>query len=296
MHFLSIRETSKKDLETLLDIATQIKFGRSWGDMKGKTLIMLFEKPSTRTRVSFEVAMTQLGGHAIYMDFTGSQISRGETMADTARVFSRYADIIMARLYKHGEMLELSENSTVPVINGLTDVEHPCQALADVLTIKERNKLGGKLAFIGDCANNVANSLMLAAAKLGMEVTLICPPGYPPQKEFLEEAKKSGKVEVVTDPEKGVKGADVIYTDVWVSMGMEEEKAERMKAFVKYQVNQDLVKLAKKDCIVMHCLPAHRGQEITSEVLDGKNSAVWDQAENRLHAQKALLLYLMKQR
>ncbi|MEW6329272.1 MAG: ornithine carbamoyltransferase [Candidatus Micrarchaeota archaeon] len=296
MNLLTVRQLNAKQISEMMKIAEELKNGKERRRLENRTLVMLFEKPSTRTRVSFEVAMTQLGGHAIYLDFVGSQISRGETFHDTALTLSRYADVIMARLYKHSDIAEMAKHSRAPIINGLTDLEHPCQALGDILTIREKGKLKrkAKLAYVGDCANNVANSLMLAAAKMGMDVALVGPAGYPPNNEYVREAKKSRvKVEFVSDVAKGVKGADVIYTDVWISMGMEEEKSERMKAFVPYQVNKEMLAHAKKDCIVMHCLPAHRGLEITSDVLDGKHSVVWDQAENRLHIQKAILLYLL---
>jgi ornithine carbamoyltransferase len=229
------------------------------------------------------------------MDFKGSQLSRGETMADTARVLSRYCDVISARLFKHTDLVEISKYASVPVINALTDVEHPCQALADMQTIIEYKKEKGKLVYIGDAANNVANSLMLIAARYGMHVVLCGPEGYLPSTAYLEEAEKTGaKVEVTSDPAYAVKDADVIYTDVWVSMGDEAEKAKRLEALKPYQVNGELLKQAKPDAIVMHCLPAHRGDEITDEVMDGKQAAVWDQAENRMWAQEALILKLLK--
>jgi ornithine carbamoyltransferase len=229
------------------------------------------------------------------MDFKSSQISRGETMADTARVLSRYCDVISARLFKHSDLEEIAEYATVPVINALTDLEHPCQALADMQTILEYGKENGKLVYIGDAANNVANSLMLIAARFGMHVVLCGPVGYLPSPEYLEESGKTGaKVEVTSDPSYAAKDADVIYTDVWVSMGDEEEKQKRLEALKPYQVNADLLRHAKPDCIVMHCLPAHRGDEITDEVMDGKQAAVWDQAENRMWAQEALILKLLE--
>ena len=299
MHLLTIKQLNARQINEIIKIAEDLKAGRDRRRLENKTLVMLFEKPSTRTRVSFEVAMTQLGGHAIYLDFVGSQISRGETFHDTALTLSRYADAIMARLYKHSDIMEMAKHSRAPMINGLTDLEHPCQALGDILTIKEKRKLKKKanFAYVGDCTNNMANSLMLAAAKVGMNVSLVGPAGYPPNQEYVREAKKSRvKVEFTSELAKGVRGADVIYTDVWVSMGTEGEKSERMKAFVPYQVNEEMLSHAKKDCIVMHCLPAHRGLEITSDVIDGKHSVVWDQAENRLHIQKAILLYLLAKR
>jgi len=296
MNLLSIWEMDGRALEQYVSLAEEVKKNRSKyaHALDGKTLAMVFEKSSTRTRVSFEAGMTQLGGHAIYFDFTTSQLSRGETMHDTAKTLGRYADIIMARLYKHADALEIARHAGVPVINGLTDLEHPCQALSDLLTMKEKGKLrkGAKFAFVGDCAFNMANSLMLACAKSGMEVALVCPKGYPPNQQFVKEARRFGKVEIYGDPAAGVKGADVVYTDTWISMGMDEEKAERTKAFSPYQVNDELLAGAKSDCIVMHCLPAHRGLEITNEVMDGKQSVVFDQAENRLHMQKAIMLKL----
>ncbi|MCX8175342.1 MAG: ornithine carbamoyltransferase [Candidatus Micrarchaeota archaeon] len=296
-NLLSIWELDRKKIEGYLALAGEVKKNREryLHALEGKVLAMVFEKASTRTRVSFEAGMAQLGGHAIYFDFTSSQLSRGESMADTARTLGRYVDIIMARLYKHADLLEIAKYAGVPVINGLTDVEHPCQALGDLLTMQEKGKLrkGAKFAFVGDAAFNMANSLMLACTKMGMDVALVCPKGYPPNPKFVKEAQRFGKVEICNDAAEGVKGADVLYTDVWVSMGMEEEKAERMRAFAPYQLNGELLSHAKKDCIVMHCLPAHRGLEITNEVIDGKNSVVWDQAENRLHIQKAIMLRLL---
>ena len=297
MNLLSIQELDAKKIESYLSLAEGVKKDRAAyaHALDGKTLAMIFEKSSTRTRVSFEAGMTQLGGHAIYFDFTTSQLSRGETMHDTAKVLGRYTDIIMARLYKHADIVEIAKHAGVPVINGLTDMEHPCQALSDLLTMKEKGKLrkGAKFAFVGDCAFNMANSLMLACAKMGMEVALVCPKGYSPNMKFVAEAKKFGKVEIVNDPAAGVKGADVVYTDTWISMGMEDEKADRLKAFSPFQVNSELLAHSKNDAIVMHCLPAHRGLEITDEVMDGKQSVVFDQAENRLHMQKAIILRLM---
>ncbi|MEM3399649.1 MAG: ornithine carbamoyltransferase [Candidatus Micrarchaeia archaeon] len=296
MNLLGMGDLSKKQIFEILDIAERMKKEEDFGKpLSGKTLAMLFEKPSTRTRVSFEVAMAQLGGHAIYLDFVGTQISRGETMADTARVLSRYVDAITARLYKHADLEEIAQNSTIPVINALTELEHPCQIIGDLLTIREKKGEfeGKKIVFVGDVACNVANSLMIGAATVGMDVTLVGPIGaFPPNKKIVQLAKRRGKVEI-TDQLEGVKDADIVYTDVWVSMGFEAERAERLKAFVPYQVNKSLMKRAKKNAIVMHCLPAHRGLEITSDVLDSKQSVVIDQAENRLHTEKALLLYLL---
>ncbi|VVB98826.1 Ornithine carbamoyltransferase [uncultured archaeon] len=296
-NLLSIWELDRKKIEDYLTLAEDVKKNKAkyMHALEGKTLAMIFEKNSTRTRVSFEAGMTQLGGHAIYFDFTTTQLSRGETIADTSKVLGRYTDIIMARLYKHTDLVAIAANAGVPVINGLTDEEHPCQVLCDLLTMKEKGKLkpGAKFAFVGDCAFNMANSLMLACTKVGMEVALVCPKGYPPNMKYVKEARKFGKVEICNDAVEGVKGADVVCTDTWISMGMEDEKAERMKAFGPFQVNDALLSHAKMDCIVMHCLPAHRGWEITNEVMDGKQSVVWDEAENRLHIQKAIMLKLM---
>lgn len=297
MNLLGIWELQREQIGDYVNLALEVKGNpqKYLHALDGKTLAMVFEKASTRTRVSFEAGMTQLGGHAIYFDFTASQLSRGETMHDTAKTLGRYVQIIMARLYRHADLLEIARHAGVPVINALTDEEHPCQALSDLQTMKEHGKLeaGAKFAFVGDCGFNMANSLALACTKAGMDVSLVCPKGYPPKEKYLKEAEKFGKVEVCHDPAKGVKGADVVYTDTWISMGLEDEKAERTKAFMPFQVNEALLSHAKKDCIVMHCLPAHRGVELTSEVIDGPHSVVWDQAENRLHMQKAIMLRLM---
>ncbi|MEM4633823.1 MAG: ornithine carbamoyltransferase [Candidatus Anstonellaceae archaeon] len=297
MNLLSIWELDTKDVEEYLKLAEMVKKNQEKysHSLEGKNLAMIFEKPSTRTRVSFEAGMTQLGGHAIYFDFTTTQLSRGETIYDTAKTLGRYVDIIMARLYRHSDLAEIAKSAGVPVINGLTDVEHPCQALSDLLTMKEKGKLfrGAKFAFVGDCSFNMANSLMLACTKMEIKVSLVCPKGYPPNQTYLSEARRFGEVEVYHEPNKGVKDADVLYTDTWISMGMEEEKAERIKTFSPFQVNSKLLEHAKKDAIVMHCLPAHRGLEITDDVIDGKQSVVFDQAENRLHMQKAIMLKLL---
>jgi len=300
MDLLRIMDLPKEEMDALIASAERLKKGKHKysEELKGKLLALLFEKPSTRTRVSFEAAMASLGGRTITLDFVATQISRGETIADTARVLDRYVDAIGCRLYRHADIEEMAKHARVPVINLLTDIEHPCQALGDLLTMKEKGKLGKgrKFAYIGDIANNMANSLMVATARFGMDVALAGPPGYPACADYVTEAQRAGKLEIHNDPLKAARDADVIYTDVWVSMGMEEEKAERMKAFVPFQVNADVVARAKKDCIVMHCLPAHRGLEITSDVLDGKHSVVWDQAENRLHIQKAILLHLLAEK
>ncbi|NYZ76868.1 ornithine carbamoyltransferase [Candidatus Micrarchaeota archaeon] len=298
MDLLAIMDMPENVMKEVISSAITLKKegNRARRDLDGKVLISLYEKPSTRTRLSFEAAMYNLGGRSIVMDFKSSQLGRGETMADTARVLSRYGNAISARLFKHETLMELAKWADAPVINALTELEHPCQALADMQTIIEYKKDRGKLVYIGDAANNVANSIMLVAARYGMHVVLCCPSHFPPNEKYVKAAGKAGaRIEVEHDPVKAVKGADVVYTDVWVSMGMEAEAEERMKHFLPYQLNGRLLKNAKPDCIVMHCLPAHRGVEITDEVLDGKNGrAVWDQAENRMWAQEALLLKLLK--
>jgi ornithine carbamoyltransferase len=298
-HLLSISDLSYADIINLLDTASDLKEKRARGKtcdkLKSKTLAMLFEKSSTRTRLSFEVAMTDLGGHAIYLNYKDVQLGRGESVADTARVMSRYVHAIMGRVYKHETLVELSENSTVPVINGLSDLEHPCQLLADLLTIREyKGKFKGQnFVWIGD-GNNVCNSAMLACALTGMKMTVACPRGYEPNAEILEKARiLGGTINVTSDPIKAAKNSDILSTDVWVSMGDEEEYDRRLRDFKPYQINSKLLEQAKHDVMVLHCLPAHRGEEITAEVVEGPNSAIFDQAENRLHVQKALLLKLL---
>lgn len=297
-HLISMLDV-KEDLMEILELAEDMKKNGHDLLLKNKTLAMIFEKPSTRTRLSFEVAMTQLGGHAIFLSPKDMQLGRGETIADTARVLSRYVDAIMYRAFDHNMVLELARHSRVPVINGLDNKEHPCQTIADLLTIME--KKGGfkglKVAYIGD-GNNVANSLMLGCAIVGADFWIACPEGYEPDEDIIDNAlkisKDSGsKIKIVRDPIEASENADVIYTDVWVSMGDEAEKEIRERIFRKYQVNSELVKHAKKDFIFMHCLPAHRGYEVTDDVIDSENSAVWDEAENRLHAQKAILVKLI---
>ncbi|MEM3493833.1 MAG: ornithine carbamoyltransferase [Thermoplasmata archaeon] len=268
--------------------------------LKNRSIAMIFEKPSTRTRVSFEVGITQLGGHALYLSPKDLQLGRGETIADTAKVLSRYVDAIVYRAFEHKMVLELAKNATVPVINALDDLEHPCQCAADLMTIKEKKGefKGLKFVYVGD-GNNVCNSLLLGSAIVGMNMVACCPKGYHPDRKIFETAKKIAKkngarIEIMEEPEKAVKDADVIYTDVWVSMGDEAEKEKREKVFQPYQVNMKLLKKAKKDCIFMHCLPAHRGYEVTDEVIDSEQSVVFDEAENRLHVQKAMLLRLIE--
>ena len=293
----------EKDLIGILELATGIKnrtkAGEPYEPLRGKSLAMIFEKSSTRTRVSFEVGMTQLGGHALFLSPNDLQIGRGETIADTARVLSRYVDGILYRAYKNETVRELARHATVPVINGLDDREHPCQIITDLLTIQEhRGTLKGlKLAYVGD-GNNVCNSLLLGCAEVGMHMTAGVPKGYEPDPRLLSEARRISMVtecsiEVVHDPVEAVRKADVVYTDVWVSMGMEKEREERERIFLPFQINGKLLEAAKDDAVVMHCLPAHRGLEITDEVVDGKQSIVFDEAENRLHAQKAILVRLL---
>ena len=269
--------------------------------LEGRSLAMIFEKPSTRTRISFEVGIGALGGHALYLSPKDLQVGRGETIADTARVISRYCDGIMARVFKHETVAELAKYSSVPVINGLSDMEHPCQVLTDFYTIKE--KLGAiehcRFSYIGDGANNMAHSLMLGAAKLGCHMKVITPEGYDPNQEILDRAqslaeKKNCTIELERDPAAGVSSADIVYTDVWTSMGQEAENEVRREVFHPYQVNEELLAKAPPKCFVMHCLPAHRGEEITDEVVDGPQSVVFDQAENRMHVQKAIMALLMR--
>ena len=302
-HLLSMQDLTSKEIEAILNLSEELKQklrkGKPHQLLRGNTLGMLFAKPSTRTRVSFETAMTQLGGHAIYMGLNDLQLDRGETLADTARTLSGYVDAVMARLFKHEDVVELARFSKVPVINGLTDKHHPCQTLADLMTIREKKgKLKGlKLTWIGD-GNNVCNSLMLGCTLVGMNVSVACPRSYDPPADIIAQAKKNAaktgaKVEISNDPKKAVAGADVIYTDVWTSMGQDKEREQRLMDFRGYQVNVELLKHAKKDVIFMHCLPAHRGEEVAGAVIDGPHSVVWAQAENRMHAQKGILVVLM---
>ncbi|MCP3678386.1 MAG: ornithine carbamoyltransferase [Deltaproteobacteria bacterium] len=296
MNLLTILDLERGDIDHLLERAASLKErgkrGISHQPIAGKVLGLIFEKPSTRTRVSFETAMCHLGGSAIFISDRDSQVGRGEPIKDTARVLSRYVDGVVIRTFGHEIIEEFSDYATIPVINGLTDLHHPCQVLADMMTIVELK--GGyeglRVAWIGD-GNNMANSWIEAAARLGFELVLACPKGYRPDSNLLEKARSEnmGSIEVVEDPHEAVKGADVVNTDVWASMGQEDEKSGRGEAFKGYQINGALMEGAKSDAIVMHCLPAHRGEEITEEVLEGPHSVVWDQAENRLHMQKAIL-------
>ena len=295
--FLTLSDLSRQEAVAILNRSLELKNGTdaSKCPLIGRSVGLLFEKSSTRTRVSFETGIYQLGGQSIVLNPQDIQLGRGETVADTARTLSRYLHAIVVRTFAHERIEEFAEHATIPVVNALTDTHHPCQALADMLTIYEKKHTLDDLSvvYIGD-GNNVANSLIEAACIGGFEITIACPKGYEPSKDVLKRAKMAGRtVKIEHDPKKAATKADVIYTDVWVSMGQEKEKKERTKVFKPYQVNSALVKKAKKDAIVMHCLPAHRGYEITDEVIDGPQSVVFDQAENRLHAQKALLEFLM---
>lgn len=301
--FLTLRDLSTDTILNLLESAEKIKeklqAGVEYTPLKGKTLGMIFEKSSTRTRVSFEVGMLQLGGHALFLSSNDIQIGRGETISDTAKVLSEYIDGIMIRTFGHDKIEELANAATIPVINGLTDTYHPCQALADLLTIKEiKGSLKGlKLAYIGD-GNNVVHSLMLACAKTGIDIAIASPKGYEPDADivkFAEEAAEiqGSKVLVTQSPIDAIKDADIVYADVWTSMGYEQENITRLEVFKPYQINAELIKHAKPDYLFMHCLPAHRGEEVTGEIIDGPNSVVFHQAGNRLHAQKAVLVDLL---
>ena len=291
----------KDDVKYILDLASKIKAGEmEEKPLEGKTLAMIFQKSSTRTRVSFDVGMYQLGGRAIFLSSNDLQMGRGEPISDTAKVLSRFVDGIMIRAIKHADVEELARHSDVPVINGLTDLEHPCQALADMLTIKEHlgDWEGKKICFVGD-GNNVSNSLLLIAPLLGMDMSLACPKGYEPNENILktahEYADENGtEITITEDIGLALQTVDAVFTDVWVSMGDEAEKAKRELDFAPFQVNSDLMSLANDGAIFLHCLPAIRGQEVTSEVIDGPQSVIYDEAENRMHAQKAVLYYYMK--
>jgi ornithine carbamoyltransferase len=299
--FLSMDDLSPEELVGLLDDADKAKKDpASWSDrIAGTQIVLVFEKPSTRTRVSFEAAVTSMGGHAIVLRRDELQLGRGETIEDTGRVLSRYGDAIVVRTFGQDRLERLADAASVPVVNALSDFSHPCQGLADLQTIREKKDAltGVVLAYLGD-GNNVAHSLMFGGAKAGMEVRIACPQGYEPYPQVLERCLEIGTVTgarttVTNVVAEAAMGADVLYTDVWASMGQEESSSERERAFARYQLNGDVVDLADDEVIVMHCLPAHRGQEITADVLDGPRAVVWDQAENRLHAQKALLAWLL---
>ncbi|NMG83391.1 MAG: ornithine carbamoyltransferase [Methanosarcinales archaeon] len=299
-HFLSIQDLTHEEISSLLDKADDLKEKRKRGkiisELEHKTLVMLFEKSSTRTRISFEVAMRELGGGSIYMNQADTQLGRGESIADTAKVISRYAHAIAARVNDHCTLIEFAEHSTIPVINALSDLEHPCQLLADLMTIREyKGHLKGlTLSWIGD-GNNVCNSAIIACSLEGMHINIATPRGYEPDQNIVIQARELGGSITLTDnPEDAAAGADVLYTDVWVSMGDEAETMKRLNDFKEYQINNKLLQYAKNNVTVLHCLPAHRGEEITGDVADGQHSAILDQAENRLHTQKALLLSLIR--
>jgi ornithine carbamoyltransferase len=302
-HLIDLIDLSPEEIENLFTLAAKLKkelrAGITHHLLRGKTLGMIFSKSSTRTRVSFEVGMYQLGGYAIFLSSSDIQLGRGETIHDTAKVLSHYIDGIMIRTFKHSDVLDLAKYGTIPVINGLTDLMHPCQILSDLFTIYEKNgKLEGlKLAYVGD-GNNVANSLLQGCAITGMDISVASPKGYECDAAIIEQArhaaKKSGsKVVLTEDPEEAVKDADVVYTDTWISMGQEAEKDLRLKVFMPYQVNKKLFSLAKEDAMFLHCLPAYRGYEVTEDIIDGPNSNVFEEAENRLHLQKAIMVTLM---
>ncbi len=301
--FLSLNDLSTTEITALLDLADKLKAENKAGVahplLAGKTLGMIFSKSSTRTRVSFEVGMYQLGGHALFLSSGEIQLGRGETVADTARVLSRYLDGIMIRTYSHNEVIELASESSIPVINALTDLLHPCQVLADLQTVREeKGRLSGlKLAYIGD-GNNMANSLLHGCSKVGMDIAIATPSQFEPDAQCVNNAMKAAAlsgstVTLLNDPDLAVAGADVVYTDTWVSMGMENEKAERVRQFAGFTLDREMMSLAKTDAIFLHCLPAYRGFEVTDEVIEGPQSRVFDEAENRLHAQKAVLVSLL---
>ncbi len=301
--FISLHDLTKEEISALLELALKLKDENKKGIehhlLKGKTLGMIFTKSSTRTRVSFEVGMTQLGGYPLFLSSNDIQLGRGETIYDTAKVLERYLDGIMIRTFAHSDVLELAEHADIPVINALTDLLHPCQVLADLQTIYEHKGTleGLKFAYIGD-GNNMAHSIMYGCGKMGINCAIATPEGYAPADEVSENAKddfkKSGaRLLITNDPKEAISNADIVYTDTWVSMGQESEKAERIKIFMPYQVNKDLFYMAKSDALFMHCLPAYRGYEVTEDVIDGKNSVIFDEAENRLHAQKAIMATLM---
>ena len=300
---ISIHDLEIGEVALILDVAAKLKRKQKKGEpheyLKGKSLAMLFSKASTRTRTSFEVGFYQLGGHPIYLSDKESQIGRGEPVKDTARVLSRFVDGIMIRTFSHESVIELAKYASIPVINGLTDLLHPCQALTDMFTIQEKMKVlkGRKMVYVGD-GNNMAHSLMYACAKVGMNMVCACPKGYQPDPHVLAEAQEDAAhagctITVEEDVMKAVKGADVLYTDTWASMGQEEEHDARKKIFAPYQINAELLAAARPEAIVMHCLPAYRGEEITDDVIEGPQSVVFDQAENRLHVQKAIMALLM---
>lgn len=299
-HFISQNDLSRQDVRAIFRQTSTLKETRYSTEFLGRTLVMFFETSSTRTRLSFEIGMTQLGGHAVYLDRESSQLSRGESIEDTARVISRYADLMMARVNSHATLSSLAAHASIPVINGLSDDEHPCQSMADLFTIEEHKGCvaGLRIAFVGDGNNNVTHSLLLGGTKLGAHMVIASPPELRPADRFVRLAQEQasgsgGSVTVTADAEEAVESADVIYSDVWVSMGREGDRSRRLAMLRPYQVNERLVARAKSDFIFMHCLPAHIGEEVTAGVAYGQHSIIFDQAENRLHIQKAIMLYVM---
>lgn len=297
-HLLKLLDLSREEMIEILNLADQLKYEQKHGIahklLEGKTLGMIFEKSSTRTRVSFEVGMYQLGGSALFLSKNDLQIGRGEPIQDTARVLSRYLDGIMIRTFAQKTVEDLAQYGSIPIINGLTDFSHPCQVLADLMTIREHKGTtdGLKLCFVGD-GNNMAHSLIVGGLKTGMKVSVATPKGYQPAKEILDFAQPTGRFEWTDDPLKAAEGADVVYTDVWASMGQEGEAVQRQKDFAGFQVNQNLMERTNPDCMVLHCLPAHRGEEITGDVMEAHANEIFDEAENRLHAQKAVMVKVM---
>lgn len=297
-HLLKLMDLSEKEIVEILNLADQLKYEKKNGIehhlLKGKTLGLIFSKSSTRTRVSFEVGMYDLGGNALFLSSRDLQIGRGEPVQDTARVLSRYLDGIMIRTFAQSEVEDLAKYGSIPIINGLTDYCHPCQVLADLMTIREHKGTlaGRKMCYIGD-GNNMTNSIIVGCIKMGMEVSVACPKGYEPDADIMAWAKENGKFTCTDDVLEAAKDADVLYTDVWASMGQEAEAEERKKIFKGYQINSDVMAVAKSDAMVMHCLPAHRGEEITEDVLEAHADEIFDEAENRLHAQKAVLVKCM---
>ena len=297
-HLLKLMDLSEKEIIEILNLADQLKYEKKNGIehhlLKGKTLGLIFEKSSTRTRVSFEVGMYDLGGNALFLSSRDLQIGRGEPVQDTARVLSRYLDGIMIRTFAQSEVEDLAKYGSIPIINGLTDYCHPCQVLADLMTIREHKGTlaGRKMCYIGD-GNNMTNSIIVGCIKMGMEVSVACPKGYEPDAEIMAWAKENGKFTCTENILEAAKDADVLYTDVWASMGQEAEAEERKKIFKEYQINATVMSVAKSDAMVMHCLPAHRGEEITEDVLEAHADEIFDEAENRLHAQKAVLVKCM---
>ena len=301
-HFLSIHDLTAAEVASLFDLTAALKRepGRYAQALAGKSLAMIFEKSSTRTRVSFEVGMTQLGGHALFLSSRDIQLGRGEPISDTAQVLSRYVDIVMARTFAHQTVVDLARYGTVPVVNGLTDDLHPCQGMADYFTLREvfgADLRGRKLAYVGD-GNNVAHSLMFGAAKVGMDVAVATPKGYEVKEKYLELAQQDAaaagtKVTVTSDPREAVAGASAVYTDVWASMGQEAEQQKRLQDFAGWTIDAAMMAGAEKDAVFLHCLPAHRGEEVAAEVIDGPQSRIFDEAENRLHVQKAIMVRLL---